>query len=243
MSRILYVSSSPRGSASYSNQVAARVIDELRQANPQAALTVRDLARDPLPHIDADFVAATRSADGPRTENQRAILAQSDALVDELLAADIIVIAAPMINFSVSTTLKSWFDYIARAGRTFSYSEAGPKGLVTGKRVIVVSASGGIYSGANAAFDFQVPWLRNMLGFLGMTDAASKALHMDLRRPTRRSSVPPPTRAIWSERWLLLNGTPAVSFVDHFRCAPMSRALASTGATEPLETLEQNNKC
>ena len=170
MSRILYVSSSPRGSASYSNRVAARVIRELRQADPQTAVTVRDLAQDPLPHVDVDFVAATRSADGPRTERQRAILAQSDALVAELLAADIIVIAAPMINFSVTTTLKSWFDYIARAGRTFSYSEAGPKGLVTGKRVIIVSASGGIYSGENAAFDFQVPWLRNMLGFLGMTD-------------------------------------------------------------------------
>jgi FMN-dependent NADH-azoreductase len=170
MSSILYVSSSPRGSASYSNQVAARVIRELQQTNPQATVTVRDLAQDPLPHVDVDFVAATRSADGPRTERQRAILAQSNALVAELLAADIIVIAAPMINFSVTTTLKSWFDYIARAGRTFSYSEAGPKGLVTGKRVIIVSASGGIYSGENAAFDFQVPWLRNILGFLGMTD-------------------------------------------------------------------------
>ena len=170
MSRILYVSSSPRGSASYSNRVAARVIRELRQADPQTTVTVRDLAQDPLPHLDVDFVAATRSADGPRTERQRAILAQSDALVAELLAADIIVIAAPMINFSVTTTLKSWFDYIARAGRTFSYSEAGPKGLVTGKRVIIVSASGGIYSGENAAFDLQVPWLRNILGFLGMTD-------------------------------------------------------------------------
>jgi FMN-dependent NADH-azoreductase len=170
MSRILYVSSSPRGSASYSNRVAAHVIRELRQANPQTTVTVRDLAQDPLPHVDVDFVAATRSADGPRTERQRTILAQSDALVAELFAADIIVIAAPMINFSVATTLKSWFDYIARAGHTFSYSEAGPKGLVTGKRVIVVSASGGVYSGENAAFDFQVPWLRNMLGFLGITD-------------------------------------------------------------------------
>jgi len=170
MTRILYVSSRPRGSASYSNQVAARVVDELRQANAQTTVTVRDLAQDPLPHIDADFVAATRGAEGPRTEKQRAILAQSDALVDELLAADIVVIAAPMINFSVSTTLKSWFDCIAREGRTFSYSEAGPKGLVTGKRTIVVSASGGIYSGKNAAFDFQLPWLRNMLDFLGMTD-------------------------------------------------------------------------
>ena len=170
MSKILHVSSSPRGDASYSNQVAARLIRELKQANPQTTVTVRDLAQDPLPHIDADFVAATRSADGPRTERQRTILAQSDALVDELLAADTIVIAAPMINFSVSTTLKSWFDYIARAGRTFSYSEAGPKGLATGKRVIIVRASGGVYSGENAAFDFQIPWLRNMLGFLGMTD-------------------------------------------------------------------------
>jgi FMN-dependent NADH-azoreductase len=170
MSKILYISSSPRGSASYSSQVAARVIRELQQVNPQTTVTIRDLAHDPLPHVDDDFVAATRSADGPGTEKQRAILEQSDALVAELLAADIIVIAAPMINFSVATTLKSWFDYIARAGRTFSYSEAGPKGLVTGKRVIVVSASGGIYSGDNAAFDFQVPWLRNMLGFLGMTD-------------------------------------------------------------------------
>lgn len=170
MSRILHVSSSPRGDASYSNQVAARLIRELKQANPQTTVTVRDLAHDPLPHIDADFVAATRSADGSRTERQRVILAQSDTLVDELLAADTIVIAAPMINFSVSTTLKSWFDYIARAGRTFSYSEAGPKGLATGKRVIIVSASGGVYSGENAAFDFQIPWLRNMLGFLGMTD-------------------------------------------------------------------------
>jgi len=170
MCNILYVSSSPRGGASYSNRVAARVIDELRQANPQSTLTVRELAREPLPHIDADFVAATRNAAGPSTDKQRAILAKSDALVDELLAADIVVIAAPMINFSVSTTLKSWFDHVARAGRTFSYSETGPKGLVTGKRVIVVSASGGIYSGENAAFDFQVPWLRNMLGFLGMTD-------------------------------------------------------------------------
>jgi FMN-dependent NADH-azoreductase len=91
-------------------------------------------------------------------------------LIDELVAADIVVIAAPMINFSVSSTLKSWFDYVARAGRTFRYGEAGPQGLVTGKRVIVVSASGGIYSGENASLDFQVPWLRNMLGFLGMTD-------------------------------------------------------------------------
>jgi putative NADPH-quinone reductase len=118
MCNILYVSSSSRGSASYSNRVAGHVIDELRQAGPQATVTVRDLARDPLPHIDDDFVVATRGPEGQRTDRQRAILAQSDALVDELLAADIVVIAAPMINFGVPTQLKSWFDHVARAGRT-----------------------------------------------------------------------------------------------------------------------------
>jgi FMN-dependent NADH-azoreductase len=170
MCNILFVSSSPRGSASYSNQIAQRVISDLRERNSNARLVVRDLAQAPLPHIDDDFVTATRAPNGPQTDRQRAILALSDALVDELLAADIVVIAAPMINFGVPTQLKSWFDYVARAGRTFRYSEAGPQGLVTGKRVIIVSASGGIYSGANAAFDFQVPWLRSMLGFLGITN-------------------------------------------------------------------------
>jgi FMN-dependent NADH-azoreductase len=170
MSNILYVTSSARGSASYSHQIATQVIHQLQEADPNATLTVRDLALDPLPHIDEDFAAATRSADGPQTERQRNILAQSDALVDELLAADTIVIAAPMINFGVASTLKSWIDYVARPRRTFSYSEAGPKGLVTGKRVIVAVASGGIYSGDNAATDFQVPWLKNVLGFLGMID-------------------------------------------------------------------------
>jgi FMN-dependent NADH-azoreductase len=170
MCNILYVSSSPRGGASYSNQIAQKVIEKLRERSPHAQLLVRDLAKAPLPHIDDDFVTATRGPNGPQTESQRAILALSDALVDELLAADIVVIAAPMINFGVPTQLKSWFDYVARAQRTFRYSQAGPQGLVTGKRVIIVSASGGIYSGANAALDFQVPWLRSMLAFLGMTD-------------------------------------------------------------------------
>jgi FMN-dependent NADH-azoreductase len=170
MCTILLVTSSPRGNASYSKQIAESVVADLRKKDPNAKLIVRDLAQAPLPHIDDDFVAATRGPDGPQTQRQRAILAISDALIDELLAADIVVIAAPMINFSVSSTLKSWFDYIARAGRTFRYSEAGAQGLVIGKRVIIVSASGGIYSGERATFDFQVPWLRGMLGFLGMTD-------------------------------------------------------------------------
>jgi FMN-dependent NADH-azoreductase len=166
---ILHITSSPRGEASYSNRVAAQVVAELKGRAGSAAVTTRDLARDPLPHIDADFVAATKSPAGAQTEKQRAQLAQSDALVDELIAADLVVIAAPMINFSIPSNLKTWIDYVARAGRTFSYSEKGPQGLVTDKQVILVVARGGVYSD-KPAFDFQVPYLKNVLGFLGMTD-------------------------------------------------------------------------
>jgi FMN-dependent NADH-azoreductase len=168
MSNILFVSSSARRS-SYSNQVAYALLQRLEDSDPGAEVTVRDLAKSPLPHIDEEFVTATRGPGGPQTDVQKAIAAQSDALVDELIAADTVVIAAPMINFTIPTTLKTWIDYIARAGRTFSYSQSGPKGLVTGKRVFLVVARGGVYSDKKQ-FDFQLPYLLHVLAFLGMTD-------------------------------------------------------------------------
>jgi FMN-dependent NADH-azoreductase len=166
---ILYVTSSPRGGASYSNRVAANVLDELRTHNQGATVTVRDLALDTLPHVGDDFFTATRGPNGPQTDAQRALLARSDELVDELFAADVIVIASPMINFTIPSNLKAWIDYVARAGRTFRYSEKGPEGLVRDKQVIIVPARGGIYAAGNA-MDFQVPYLKSVLGFLGMTD-------------------------------------------------------------------------
>jgi len=168
--KILHVTSSPRGSASYSSRVASDVVDELVGRNPSATVTVRNVATEPLPHIDDDFLAATRGPNGPQTERQHALLAQSDALVDELFAADVIVIGAPMINFTIPSTLKAWIDNVARPGRTFSYGEAGPKGRVTGKQVIIVGARGGVYSQAARPLDFQLPYLKSVLGFLGMTD-------------------------------------------------------------------------
>ena len=166
---ILHITSSPRGDASFSNRVANNVITELRRRHGDVVVTTRDLVRDALPHIGSEFVTATRSPEGPKTETERKLLALSDVLVDELFAADIIVLATPMINFTIPSNLKTWIDYVARAGRTFSYSAAGPKGLVTGKQVILVAAKGGVYSG-NPALDFQVPYLKSVLGFLGMTD-------------------------------------------------------------------------
>lgn len=170
MTNVLYVSSSPR-SGSYSTSVAERVIAEIRQANPDANVIVRDLARTPIPHVDADFLQATRTPEGPQTDTQRRIVARSDALIDEVFAADVIVIAAPMYNFSIPSTLKAWIDHIARPGRTFSYSEKGPEGLVKGKRAIIINAKGGIYSSGPAqALEHQSTYLRGVLGFLGMTD-------------------------------------------------------------------------
>src|ERR1044072_5671163 len=120
---ILHVTSSPRGSASYSNRVAGNVLDELTARNPEATVTVRDLARDPLPHVGDDFFTATRGPNGAQTDAQRALLARSDALVDELFAADLIVIAAPMTTSPIPPTQNAWIFSAAGGGRTFRYSE------------------------------------------------------------------------------------------------------------------------
>jgi FMN-dependent NADH-azoreductase len=171
MTNILYLASSPRGGASYSGRVAARVLEELRRAHPQARVIVRDLAKDPVAHIDEHFVTDMFVPAERLTAEQRARLGQSDALIDELMAADIVVIAVAMINFGIPSTLKTWIDHVTRAGRTFQYGEGGPRGLVTGKRVILVEAKGGIYSeGSRRELDHVTPYLLQLLAFLGMID-------------------------------------------------------------------------
>ncbi|HEY6632769.1 MAG TPA: FMN-dependent NADH-azoreductase [Rhizobiaceae bacterium] len=171
MSSILLVTSSPRGAASHSTRVATELAARLREANPGTRLVVRDLSAHPLPHIDADYTTGIYTPADARTERQSEVVAVSDAIVDELFAADTVILATGFINFSISSTLKSWIDHIARSGRTFSYGENGPKGLVTGKKVYIVLASGGIYSeGAAVQMDHAIPYLRNVLGFMGMTD-------------------------------------------------------------------------
>jgi len=171
MTNILYLTSSPRGGASHSSRVAARVLAELRRVHPHAGVVVRDLARDPVAHIDEDFVTGIFVPADRLNAEQRGRLAQSDALIDELLAADVVVIAVAMINFGIPSTLKAWIDHVTRAGRTFRYGESGPRGLVTGKRVILVEAKGGIYSeGPRRELDHVTPYLLQLLAFLGMTD-------------------------------------------------------------------------
>jgi FMN-dependent NADH-azoreductase len=171
MKDILFVPSSPRGWESYSHRVARRIVDDLIVRHPDARVVVRDVAKQPLPHVGAAFAAGRALPGEKRTAAEQQALALSDALVDELFAADIVVIAAPMHNFGVPSSLKAWIDHIVRPGRTFSYSEKGPQGLVTGKRAVLVFARGGVYSdGPMQGFDFQEHYLRSVLGFIGITD-------------------------------------------------------------------------
>jgi FMN-dependent NADH-azoreductase len=171
MPRILFIASSPRGADSHSTRVGQALVERLGAATG-ATVIRRDLDAEKLPHLDVALIRAQATAPDARSAEQRAALALSDTLVGELMAADIVVIASAMINFAVTSTLKAWIDYVTRAGVTFRYRDDGrPEGLATAKKVYLVEARGGVYSqGPLKAADFQEPYLRHVLGFLGMTD-------------------------------------------------------------------------
>jgi len=177
MSKILLVTSSPRGSASYSSKIARSLAEELASTHSGARITARDLGSRPLPHIGTDFVSGLATPAANRTAAQQAAVALSDEIVAEVFDADIIVIASAMINFGISSTLKTWFDYLLRAGVTFRYTEQGSEGLVKGKKTYIVEARGGIYSeGPMKAVDFQEPYLKQLLRFIGITDIETLAV-------------------------------------------------------------------
>jgi FMN-dependent NADH-azoreductase len=176
MSQVLLVTSSPRGAASHSSRIAHQLADKL--AAGQATVVARDLFREPLPHIGEDFVTALGTPAEQRTPAQTAAVALSDRLIAELFAADVIVIASAMINFGVSSTLKTYIDYLLRAGATFRYTANGPEGLVKGKKAYIVQASGGVYSeGPMKPFNFQDTYLKHVLGFIGITEV--EVIHIE----------------------------------------------------------------
>lgn len=171
MSQILLVTTSPRGTESYSNQVAHALVAKLQARAPGTRLVTRDFATAPLPHVGEDYVVGRMLPAEQRSPAQATSVALSDELIAELFASDTIVIASPMYNFGVPSTLKAWIDHLARAGETFSYSAAGPEGLVKGKKVYLIQARGGVYSeGPMGAHNFHDPYLKTVLHFLGMTD-------------------------------------------------------------------------
>jgi FMN-dependent NADH-azoreductase len=170
MSTVLVVNSSALGGASVSRQLAEKAVAHLRAQDPALRVVTRDLGETPVPHLTTDAATAIRGGE-PANAAQAATQALSNTLIDELKAADTVIIGAPMYNFGIASTLKAWFDHVLRAGVTFRYTEKGPEGLVSGKRAIVIESRGGLYSeGPAQSYDSQEPHLRTLLGFIGITD-------------------------------------------------------------------------
>lgn len=172
MSNLLIVNSSPR-SNSISRKLTRQFSQDWKALNPNGQIVERDLSDGTIPYLSEPWIEAAYTPEPQRTPAQRDLLTLSDTLIDEILAADVILLGIPMHNFSVPASFKAWIDQIARAGKTFSYTEKGPKGLIpSNKKVVGVLSRGGVYAaeGTKGATDFQVSYLRQVLGLLGLTD-------------------------------------------------------------------------
>lgn len=165
---ILQINSSLYSGDGQSTRLADRFVAALRSADPGAELIVRDLAREPVPHLTSERFSAFLAKPEARTTEQQRIVAESDRLIEQWQRADTIVLALPMYNFGIPSTLKAYFDHIARAGVTFRYTATGPVGLLTGKRAVVFATRGGYYAGTPS--DLETGYVRMFLAFLGITD-------------------------------------------------------------------------
>ena len=171
MKHILHLKSSIQGNESYSIKLGQAIVGKIQDKYPGSTLEELNLVNIEIPHLSPAVLRTFFIPGDQLTEEEKEAVRFSDELVKQLLAADIIVIGAPLINFTIPTVLKAWIDHITRAGITFGYGENGPVGKVTGKRVYVAMSSGGVYSqGPGQANDFVAPYLKAFLGFLGMTE-------------------------------------------------------------------------
>jgi FMN-dependent NADH-azoreductase len=171
MATILHINSSVRNTGSTSRHLTAEFLSKWKGARPADVVVERDLAVNPVPHLNEQMMGAFFTPAEKRSPEQVQTVQLSDALVAELFDAEVIVLGAPMYNFSISSALKAWIDHVTRAGLTFNYSELGPMGMLKGKKVYVFTARGGVYTqGPAESMDFQEPYLRAILGFIGLTD-------------------------------------------------------------------------
>jgi len=168
MKTLLQINTSLYSNEGQSSALAARFVEKWQQANPAGRVIIRDLAANPVPHLTAERFDAFRTAPGERTAAQAAFVAESDALIDELRSADVVAIGLPMYNFGIPSTLKAWIDHVARAGVTFSYTDAGPVGLLADRKVLLFAARGGKYK--DTPRDTQTAFIRNFLNFIGIRD-------------------------------------------------------------------------
>lgn len=169
MSHILVINSSLSGDASVSRILVENAVQRLTEVDPNAVVTYRDVGDASIPHLTSSTVAGIRAV--AETSAELAAQALSDKLIAELKASDIVVIGAPMYNFSIPTSLRSWFDHVLRPRVTFAYKDGSVQGLLQGKRAIIIESRGGLYTeGPTKAMDFQEPYLKTLLGFIGITD-------------------------------------------------------------------------
>lgn len=168
MKTLLQINTSLFSGKGQSSQLANEFVAAWRGRNPEGRVQVRDLAAEPVPHLDVGRFLSFLAKPEERTPEQQALVSYSDALIEELRGADVIVLGLPLYNFGVPSTLKAYFDHIARAGVTFKYTETGPVGLLTGKKAYVFAARGGVYAGT--PLDTQTGYVRGFLNFLGIAD-------------------------------------------------------------------------
>ncbi len=171
MKRILHLMSSIQGNESYSIKLGKAIVEKVQEKYPGSELEEVDLVQLEVPHLSPAILRTFFLPGDQLTAEDKESIRYSDEAVKQLMAADVVVIGAPLYNFTIHTALKAWIDHITRAGITFGYGENGPVGMVTGKKVYVAMSAGGMYSeGAAKANDFVAPYLKAFLGFLGMTD-------------------------------------------------------------------------
>lgn len=173
MPTLLHIDSSPLYGRSVSRQLTEAFVTQWKSSHPNGTVIDRDLNATPIPPVTAEWVGAAYTPEEARSPKQKELLALSDTLLAELSQADEYVFGVPMHNFGVPSVLKLWIDQIARVGKTFSYADGTPKGLLTGKKATFIIATGGIYAAQTrmASFNFVEPYLRSVFGFLGVTDA------------------------------------------------------------------------
>ena len=171
MKNILHIISSPRGAASTSIKLGNAIVDKIQSKYPGSTVKETNLVNKQFPHLEEAHLNAFYTPKEKRSTEGQLAIKHSDEAIQEIEDADILVIGVPFYNFSIHSTLKAWIDHIARAGVTFQYGASGPEGLIKGKKVYLAIASGGVYSdGPMQAYDFAAPYLKAVLGFLGMTD-------------------------------------------------------------------------
>jgi FMN-dependent NADH-azoreductase len=180
--KLLRVDSSARRS-SISRQLTAEFVQAWKTEHPDGEVVERDLTTTPIPHITDEWVHAIHSDPASLTAEQKRVLAVSDALIDEVAHANVIVIGAPMYNFAIPAPLKAWLDQVVRVGKTVLFAASGPQGLLKDKKVYVITSRGGAYRPGSFTerFDYQEPYLRHILAFIGLTDVTF--IHAENQKP------------------------------------------------------------